>query len=73
MDDSNRLSILLERYSEKKNGAINGDLMVVINCNSRVENLKAQLRFAELELSHAMRGLDHKDYDFMFEGWAGTK
>jgi hypothetical protein len=67
---NNRLEILLARFADKKNGSINTDLMVVINTHAKVENIKMQLRIAEAELSHALRGLEHKDYDTVFEGWS---
>lgn len=64
-----RFEILMARYAESKCGSINADLMMVINCQSKVERIKMEMRFAEMELSHAIRGLDHQDYDSIFEGW----
>jgi hypothetical protein len=50
----------------KKNGAINSDLMTVIYAHQKVEQLKIALNHAEAELAHAVRGLEHPDYDAQF-------
>lgn len=66
---NNRFNVLLKRFLDKKNGSINADLMVPITAHLKIQDLKMKLRFAEMELVHAMRGLDHSDYDSVFEGW----
>ena len=64
-----RFDILLNRYAEKKSGSINHDLMQVIFASNEVQRLKMELLHAEQALKHAVRGLDHRDYDDIFSGW----
>lgn len=70
---SARFDKLLEIRKEKGVGSINPGLVSCLNAYSRVESLRCQVRFAEAELEHAIRGLDHPDYDSQFEGWERTK
>lgn len=65
-----RLEIILERRGRLRDSAINPDMRSVLDAYDVVENLKCKLRFAESALDNAVRGLEHKDYDLIFEGWA---
>lgn len=69
---NNRLKILLARLEEKKRGSLNPDVSVAANAYYAYEQALMELRFAEARLQHAVRGLEHKDYDSLFEGWSRT-
>lgn len=66
---SKRFSILFDRVKEKGASSVSAGLMSVIAANSKVTRLQLELRAAEQEFEHALRGLEHKDYDYIFEGW----
>lgn len=66
---SEKFKILMERYNRLRGGGINADLMLAVNLHHEIERLKCSLRHAEMQLEHAIRGLEHKDYDAAFDGW----
>lgn len=62
-----RLKLLIERVDGKKN--VPPDIEEAAFAHVEFDKALANLLRAEGKLEHAMRGLEHHDYDAVFEGW----